>query len=283
MKRAGIALAAAVAGLIAAVVIATGPTSAPTSVRAATSKPPLVIIWMENHERSSIVNSSEAPYMNQLRNTYRDFTHYYAVAHPSLPNYLTMGNGSTNGKSGSDSISAGEIPGSSLWGDLQNAGINWKVYMESMPSNCYSGGGSGDYVLRHNWATPYAQVFDQPSYCAAHVQPYTSSAPLAPLTFIAPNLCNDMHDCSIATGNGWLAGHVPAMLNAGAKVIITFDEGSTSDHGGGNVYMVVAKNGMKHTVRPGTFTHYSLLAAIEDRFGLQRRGSAIGIKGLPIG
>lgn len=249
----------------------------------AVARAPLVIIWMENHERSSIVGSSEAPYMNQLRNTYRDFTHYYAVAHPSLPNYLTMGNGSTNGKQGSDSITAGEIPGSSLWGDMQNAGINWKVYMESMPSNCYAGGSSGDYVLRHNWATPYAQVFDQPAYCAAHVQPYTSGVALAPLTFIAPNLCNDMHDCSIATGNGWLKNHVPPMLNADAKVIITFDEGSSGDHGGGNVYMVVAKQGMAHSVRTGIFTHYSLLAAIEDRLGLQRRGNAIGIPRLPIG
>lgn len=255
----------------------------PTPVATAATKAPLVIIWMENHERSSIVGSSEAPYMNQLRNTYRDFTHYYAVAHPSLPNYLTMGNGSTNGKSGSDSITAGEIPGSSLWGDMQNAGINWKVYMESMPSNCYAGSGSGDYVLRHNWATPYAQVFDQPAYCAAHVQPYSASKSLAPLTFIAPNLCNDMHDCSIATGNAWLANHVPAMLNAGAKVIITFDEGSSGDHGGGNVYMVVARHGMSHSVRTATFTHYSLLAAIEDRLGLQRRGNAIGIARLPIG
>jgi len=250
---------------------------------AAAGKAPLVVIWMENHERSSIIGSSSAPYMNQLANTYRDFTHYYAVTHPSLPNYLTMGNGSTNGKAGSDSITAGEIPGSSVWGDLTAAGVDWKVYMESMPSVCYSGGGSGQYVLRHNWATPYAQVFDQPTYCAAHVQPWSSSVLLAPLTFIAPNLCNDMHDCSVSTGNGWLATNVPPMLNAGAKVVITFDEGSTSDHGGGNIYTVVAKQGMAHSVRPGTFSHYSLLAAIEDRFGLQRRGNAIGIKRLPIG
>lgn len=275
-------LTAFVVGIVAlvATVVATN-TDAPKA--AAAGKAPLVIIWMENHERSAITGSSSAPYMNQLRNTYRDFTHYYAVAHPSLPNYLTIGNGSTNGKSGSDSITAGEIPGSSLWGDLKAKGIDWKVYMESMPSNCYSGGSSGDYVLRHNFATPYAQVFDQPAYCAAHVQPYTSSVPLAPLTFIVPNLCNDMHDCSISTGNGWLANHVPGMLAAGAKVIVSFDEGSTSDHGGGNIYMVVAKNGMTHSVRNGTFTHYSLLAAIEDRFGLQRRGNAIGIARLPIG
>jgi phosphatidylinositol-3-phosphatase len=281
-KRAIVAFALAVAALIAAILFAPDPASSFAPAVTAAGKAPLVVIWMENHERSAIIGSSSAPYMNQLANTYRDFTHYYAVTHPSLPNYLTQGNGSTNGKSGSDSITAGAISGSSLWGDLQNAGVNWKVYMESMPSNCYSGGGSGQYVLRHNWATPYAQLFSQTAYCQAHVQPWTANAPLAPLTFIAPNLCNDMHDCSVATGNGWLANVVPGYLAQGAKVIITFDEGGTSDHGGGNVYMVVAKQGMKHSVRTGTFTHYSLLAAIEDRFGLQRRGNAVGIAKLPI-
>src|SRR3982750_4069372 len=48
---------------------------------------PLVVIFMENHERSSIVGSTSAPYMNQLRTQGKDFTHYYGVTHPSLPNY----------------------------------------------------------------------------------------------------------------------------------------------------------------------------------------------------
>jgi hypothetical protein len=152
--------------------------------------------------------------------------------------------------------------------------------MESMPSNCYGGSGSGEYVLRHNPATPYAGVY-KAADCPNHVQPWNPSAPLAPFTFIAPNLCNDMHDCSVATGNGWLADVVPSLLAKGAKVIITFDEGSTSTHGGGNVYCVVAKLGMPHSTKTGTYTHYSLLAAIEDRFGVQRRGNAVGIPRLP--
>ena len=64
---------------------------------------------MENKERSSVVGSSCAPYQNALRAQGIDFTHAYGVTHPSLPNYLALGNGATDGKQGTDSISAGEL------------------------------------------------------------------------------------------------------------------------------------------------------------------------------
>jgi hypothetical protein len=282
MRRAGTILVAALGGLLAAAVIARAPATAPRTA-SATTKAPLVIIWMENHERSDIINNATAPYMNQLANTYRDFTHYDAVSHPSLPNYLSQGNGSTDGKVGTDTVTAGEVSGTTVWNQLTTAGIGWKVYMESMPSACSSAVTSGEYALKHNPATPFHDVFTDTALCQAHVLPWTSSAPLAPITFISPNLCNDMHDCSVATGNGWLANVVPGYLAQGAKVLITFDEGSTSTGGGGNVYCVVAKTGMAHSERTGTFNHYSLLAAIEDRYGLTRLGSSVGIKRLPIG
>ena len=67
---------------------------------------------------------------------------------------------------------------------------------------------------------------------------------LRQVSFIAPNLCNDEHDCGLSTGDGWLQAHVAAMLANGATVILTYDEGSTSagingTSGGGNIYTVV--------------------------------------------
>ena len=244
---------------------------------------PLIVIWMENHERSSIVGSSDADYLNAFRNAGRDFTHYYGVTHPSLPNYLAFANGSTNGKQGSDSISAGEIPGPTLWKQLSRQRIPWGVYMESMPSVCYSGSSSGDYVLRHNPATPFASVFDRPKRCA-NVKPYSmfDVSALPAVSFIAPNLCNDMHDCSIATGDNWLQARVPAMLAAGAEVLITFDEGSTSTNGGGNIYAAVRGPGIGSSTNTATFNHYSLLAAIEKRLEVSRLNNAASAAVLPI-
>ena len=70
---------------------------------------------MENHEYSDVVGSRSAPYQNSLLHRWRNYTNYFAVAHPSLPNYLAIASGTTAGKV-SDSISAGEISGiATVW------------------------------------------------------------------------------------------------------------------------------------------------------------------------
>lgn len=258
------------------------PTLAPISSPAAGR--PLVIIFMENKERSSVVGSSSAPYMNQLRTQGKDFTHYYGVTHPSLPNYLAIGNGSTDGKQGTDSISAGELTQTpTVWNQLATAGVTFNVYMESMPSVCYSGSSSNGYALKHNPATPFKTVFTNASLCA-HVKPYPGvGAALAQVNFISPNLCNDTHDCALSTGDNWLKANVPSMLAAGAKVIITFDEGSTSTNGGGNIYTVEYYNGVVPAVKTSTYNHYSLLRSIERKYALTYLNNAATARALPIG
>lgn len=266
-----------------AVCASQGTTPQLTTPAEASAKRPLVVIYFENKERSTIVGSSEADYFNSIRTKGKDFTHYYGVTHPSLPNYLALGNGSTDGKSGTDSISAGELnAGETLWNQLAVAGIGFNVYEESMPSVCYLGTSSGDYQLKHNPATPFRAVTANASVCN-HVKPYPGpGASLARFNFIAPNMCNDMHDCSISTGDNWLAANLPPMLNANAKVIVTFDEGSTSTNGGGNIYTVEYYNGIAPSQRTGTFNHYSLLRAIEKKFGLSYLNNAANVNALPL-
>lgn len=251
-------------------------------VVAATTQPPLVVIYMENHERSDITTSPDADYLNGLRSQGIDFTNYYGVSHPSLPNYLALGNGSTDGKTGTDSITAGSIAGKTVWNQLNAHKIGWRVYEESMPSPCYSGTSSGEYQLKHNPAIPFASVYSKTTMCQKHVLPYATGAVLKPVTFIAPNMCNDMHDCSIATGDNWLQARVPAMIAAGATVVITWDEGDTSTNGGGNIYTVVVGNGVTPRVISTTYNHYSLLRAIEDRFALPALNGAASASALPL-
>ncbi len=242
----------------------------------------LVIIVMENHERSDIARSSSAPYLNALRTRGIDFTNYVAVTHPSLPNYLALASGSTAGKSGTDSIRAGQISGmTTVWNQLQSHGIGWRVYEEGMPSTCYGGSSSGGYVLRHNPSIPFSSVFGNSIACG-HVRPYSPGVPLAAVTFIAPNMCHDMHDCSIATGDAWLKANVPPIIQSGATVVVTFDEGDTNTGGGGNVYTVVAGAGVTHRVVSYRYNHYSLLAAVEHRYGLPLLKNAAQAPRLPL-
>src|ERR1044072_3460459 len=107
-----------------------------------TSDAPLVVIFMENHEQGDVAGSSSAPYQNELARRGRIYTNYFAITHPSLPNYLAFASGSTHGKT-NDDIMAGEIDGPSLWTQLTAAGIKWAVYEESMPSPCFTEYSSG--------------------------------------------------------------------------------------------------------------------------------------------
>jgi phosphatidylinositol-3-phosphatase len=260
---------------------------APGPTRA--GRAPLVLIVLENHEASAIVGSSDASYLNDsLIPNGRLFTHYTAVAHPSLPNYLAMTSGSTQGKVGTDAVSAGEIHSRNLFGQLSDAGIHWRAYEETMPSACYTpysaGPAPGQYALKHDPAMTYADVAGSAARCR-HVMPLArlDTSHLPHFSFVTPNLCDDMHSCSVSTGDAWLRVHVPPLLAAGAIVVVTFDEGSTDTGGGGDVALVEAGPGIpRGSVDRTAFDHYSLLAGIEDRFGLVRLGAARTARPLPL-
>jgi hypothetical protein len=103
--------------------------------------------------------------------------------------------------------------------------------------------------------------------------------------WISPNMCNDMHDCSIGTGDTWLSQQVPAILNSaafknGGVLFITWDEGNTyaaccTDAAGGRVATIVISPQGKAPYQSTTQqTHYSLLQAIEDAWNMPRLGDA---------
>jgi phosphatidylinositol-3-phosphatase len=95
-----------------------------------------------------------------------------------------------------------------------------------------------------------------------------------------PDLCHDMHDCSVATGDNWL-GHWLKILVAskelrGGAVFVLFDESHTWGSGdGGHVPAYV----VGPAVRAGATTkqavsHYSVLATIEASWRLPRLGAS---------
>ena len=242
--------------------------------------PPVVLIVLENHEYSSVVGAGDAGFINRtLIPAGTLFTNYFAVSHPSLPNYLAMTSGSTQGMQGTDTVSSGQVAGDNLFHQLSRADIQWKAYQETMPSACYgsyaAGSAPGDYALKHNPAMTYANVADS-SLCR-NVVPYTRLDPqhLPPFSFVTPNECNDMHSCPVQTGDGWLREIVPPLIHAGAVVLVTFDEGSTGVGGGGHVMLVEVGPGVRAGSRnTGHLDHYGLLAGLEDFFGVPKLGAA---------
>ena len=237
------------------------------------------VILMENEEATSIIGNSSAPYINSLATQYGYTTNDTAVAHPSEPNYLALWSGSTQGVT--DDGIYNFSSGTTLGDQIDAAGKSWHVAAQNVPvTSCYTGAtasggpdGTGTYARKHEPAISWTSVSGNATQCA-RITDFSHFDPnLGNFWFIAPNLCNDMHDCSIATGDSFLKGWLPTILNSAAfangVVLLTWDEGSTNTGGGGKVVTVVisplAKNGFTSST---AHTHYSLLHTIENAWGL---------------
>jgi phosphatidylinositol-3-phosphatase len=241
---------------------------------------PIVVIVMENHGYDRIAGNPDAAFLNGFAAGGTLFSNMYAVTHPSLPNYLALTSGSTQGCT-NDDCPRRSYGAENIFHQLQSTGGTWRSWQESMPGSCLLDD-AGEYVVKHNPAAYFADLF--PAACARFDVPYPTAPPdrLADLTFVTPNRCNDMHDCSVATGDAWLRTHVPPLIDRGALVVITFDEDEGA--GGGNrVFCAIQGPG----VAPGgrdeaAYTHYSVLAGIERHFSLPVLGEAATAPPLPL-
>ncbi len=240
----------------------------------------MVIIVDENKTATSIVGNPAAPYLNALAHEYATATQYSAVAHPSLPNYLALTSGTTAGIRTDCNPPGGPclVTGPNIAQAIDRSGRTWKMYAESMPTAC-SVQNTNLYAVKHVPFLYFPSVTSNHSYCATHVVPFSQfAADLATPTslpnysFISPNLCNDMHDCSVATGDAWLSVTVPGILHSPAftrqrsLLVVTFDEGDGSDNIVACVFAGPAA--ALRTVSPTPYTHYSLLRTIESEWGL---------------
>ena len=236
----------------------------------------VAVIVMENKEYGAVAGNPDAPYLNGLAKKYAVATSYYAVSHPSLPNYLALLGGDTFGVT-SDCTGC-HVGARNLVDQLDEAHISWKAYIEGMPRACFTGGSAGRYAKKHNPFVYFDDIASSPQRCE-NVVPLDrlDENALPGFVWITPDLCNDTHDCAVATGDRYLSRLLPRLiggLGPRGVVFVTYDEGSSGRHGGGHVLTIAAGDG----VRPGryaqTFDHYSLLRTIEDVFGLAPLGRA---------
>jgi phosphatidylinositol-3-phosphatase len=247
----------------------------------------VAVIVMENEEFSDIIGASATPYINHLASRYALARSMFAISHPSLPNYLALTGGATFGITSDCTDCSVAVPG--LAGQLLAAHVSWKAYMEDLPRPCFAGDGAAQYAKKHDPFVYYRPIVSHPASCA-HVVPLTQlgtderAHTLPRFTWITPNLCHDMHDCSPATGDRFLSHLVPPLLASLGRrglLFLTWDEG-TSNEGccrlasGGHVVAIVAGPGARSGARLRTPSdHYSTLQAVEDLLGLARlRGAA---------
>jgi hypothetical protein len=281
--------------LLAAVIVAAGCGQAgatseatpvpPAAAVAASSRSHVVVVVMENREYARAMGG--APYVRSLARSFSSAPSLFAIRHPSLPNYLALTGGSTFGI-GSDCTSC-HVRATNLVDQLDAAHRSWKAYMEGLPHPCFKGAAAGDYAKKHDPFLYYDDVAANRRRCG-HVVPATQlgrdlrSGRLPAFAWITPNLCDDTHDCSLATGDRYLSRLVPSVLRGlgpHGVLILTWDEGD-SDAGccgvarGGHIATVVAGPDVRRGSQiPGDLTHYSTLRTVEDVLGLPPlRGAA---------
>jgi phosphatidylinositol-3-phosphatase len=246
----------------------------------------VMVVLMENEEYSDVIGSSQAPYITALAGRYGLMTNSFGIRHPSLPNYIALTSGSTQGIA-SDCTDC-VVSARNIVDQLEGAGISWGAYLEDLPSPCFLGASSGLYVKRHNPFAYYTDIVRSRKRCERMVgfgrlHSDLRNDRLPRYVWISPNLCNDGHDCPIGTADRFLARTMPALLHELGPhgfLVLTWDEGDT-DNGccgvaaGGRIPTIVAGPDVRRRARSSTpIDDYGVLAGIEEAFGLGRLGGA---------
>jgi phosphatidylinositol-3-phosphatase len=234
----------------------------------------VVVVIMENRDYDLIIGASQAPYINgTLVPQAALMTNSHAIGHPSEPNYLALFSGSTQGVS--DDSCPHTFSAENAGAEILAAGESFDGYSESMPYNGYTGCSSGEYARKHN---PWVNFTNVPASSNLVYNGYPSSPPL--LSFIVPNLCNDMHDCSTQTGDNWLKTNLPPILqydqSHNGLLILTWDEADPDADGTNHIATLM----IGPMVKPGSYAqrvdHYSVLRTIETIAGVPCTAYACG-------
>jgi acid phosphatase len=232
----------------------------------------VVVAVLENHAFDEVIGRPDAPFIGGMARDGAVLTQFYAITHPSEPNYLAMFSGSTQG------IDSDACPltfhGPNLAASLLQAGLSFAGYAEGLPAvgstTCYA----GQYGRKH---APWVNWPDLP---ASINRPFTdfprNYTTLPTVSFVIPNLDHDMHNGSLAEADSWLqqnlGGYASWAKSHDSLLVITADEDDHSDNNriptlvyGSHV--VAGQHGERADL-------YSLLRLIEDLYGLPRLGAS---------
>ena len=158
---------------------------------------------------------------------------------------------------------------------MRAAGKSFTSYAESLP---YAGDPvctSGPYARKHVPSTDFSDLPASVNHTFATFPKSTFTA-LPAVSFIAPNLNNDMHDGSIAAGDAWLksnlSGYVTWAKANNSALIVVWDEDDYSQSNKVPTFIVGAH--VKTGSYNETTNHFRLLRTIEAIFSLPGIGSA---------
>jgi hypothetical protein len=245
------------------------------------------VFVLENRSYEQVIGSANAPYINGLARRNALATRYYAIAHPSLPNYIALTGGSVFGIKHNCSVC--EVDGRNIVGQLDATGRTWKAYFEDLDSNARPGPVTKQYDPHYNPFVYYETVRGVDSGRDRVVgfdalRSDLESGRVADFVWIAPGVRHDGHNHPLRAADRYASRLVPQVLQAlgpGGVLYLTWDEGSRQDRrgvhgpGGGRIALVAAGGAARRHARTAVRAdHYALLRTLEAGFGLRALGKA---------
>lgn len=248
---------------------------AASSIAKSPSFQKVFVIVLENASAESTLRD---PYMKSLlrRGAYLD--QFFAIKHPSQPNYIAMTSGDVRGVSSNRLVNLDV----KHIGDLLEARHKtWRQYASGYPGNCFLGETRRRYARKHVPFLSYINVQDDPLRCAnvvdaAQLDQDIVNGTLAEYSLYIPDLDEDGHHTGVGYAANWLRVAFDAKFKdprfmKDMLVVITFDE-DDGKHGN-HIYTVLLGDSVKAgATTDARYDFYSLLRTIEDAFELGTLG-----------
>lgn len=235
----------------------------------------VIIVVFENADPAEALAQ---PFFSQLAQKGARLSEYYAVGHPSQPNYIALVGGDTLGV---DSDRTVTLEDTNLADLMEAAGKTWKLYAEDFPGDCSLRSTSGAYARKHAPLLSFKNVQDDPKRCARVVEGSAffsdfAAGALPDYSLFVPNLDDDGHDTGVDAADQWFSRKFGPLLDdpkfgKDTLLVATFDE----DDGAGDNRVLTLLYGPGVTpgyVSGNRYDHYSLLRTVEDALGLGTLG-----------
>ena len=258
----------------------------------------IIILIEENQPNAYIIGNNPppfqsqppsviAPYINQLANDSDAVVlqKFYAIEHPSQPDYLDLFAGSNQGVLDDNLPANYPFTTPNLAYELLHKGFSFITYSQDLPAegSDAQNGTVGSYARKHNPVTNWIGTGPNqvPDTCNQMFSQFpTDYSKLPTICYVVPNEDSDMHNGSYpataTVGDYWMHEHLDSLFkwikNNNALLIYTFDE----DDGfyGNNIpcifYGPMVKGGTNNT----RYDFYSLLRTLEDMYGLGEHAGA---------
>lgn len=276
-----------ITGMIAAVVLSATLLSAPP-LRPGTAPVTLtagavpafahvVVVVEENRSHAGIIGNPAAPFINQLAAGGAMMSQSFAETHPSEPNYFALFAGNPLVTANVCPVDAGNTP--NLGAQLLAAGHSFMGFAEDLPAVGSPVCSAGKYARKHVPWVSFANI--PPLYSVPFSSFPSASNPkgyrgLPTVSFVIPNLDNDMHDGSIGRGDDWLKQNLSAYAawarENNSLLILTWDEDDNTVRN--QIPTVFYGAGVKPGVYDRPISHYNVLSTLEEMYGLTKIGLA---------